>query len=267
VGYGCTTCIGNSGPLAPEIEKEISERDLYVVAVLSGNRNFDGRIHPLAKGSFLMSPMLVVAYSLVGRIDFDFQSTPLGHAKDGSPVYLKDVWPSLGEIRETVERSLSPDLYTKRYAEIQIGDERWNSLSSYKDDVYRWDEASTYIRRPPWLDEELAGSTKRDIKGARVLAVLEDKVTTDHISPAGTIPVDSPAGKYLLSHGVDMIHFSSYGSRRGNHEVMARGGFSNIRLKNLLASEKTGGLTTHLPTGRLMPIFDAAEEYAKRARR
>jgi len=263
VGYGCTTCIGNSGPLAPEIEKEIVDRNLYAVAVLSGNRNFDGRIHPLAKGSFLMSPMLVVAYSLAGRIDFDFAATALGAGKDGSPVYLKDIWPSLAEIRTTVEKSLSPSLYQRRYAEVQVGDSRWNSLSSYVDDVYHWDQGSTYIRQPPWFESELASSTKKDIKGARALAVLEDKVTTDHISPAGTIPVDGPAGRYLLSHGIDMIHFSSFGSRRGNHEVMVRGGFSNIRLNNLLAKGRTGGWTTHLPSGRPMSIFEASEEYAK----
>jgi aconitase A len=255
-------CIGNSGPLDPRIEKEIKERDLYAVAVLSGNRNFDGRIHPLARGSFLMSPMLVVAYSLAGRIDFDFTG-PLGTGKDGTPVYLKDLWPSLQEIRRTAESSLSPALYERRYAEIQQGDERWNALSSYVDDVYHWDEGSTYIRRPPWFDTELSGSRKKDILGARALVVLEDKVTTDHISPAGTIPVDGPAGQYLISKGVDMIHFSSFGSRRGNHEVMVRGGFSNIRLNNLLARGKTGGWTTHVPSGRLMSIYDASRQYSK----
>ena len=263
VGYGCTTCIGNSGPLAPEIEKEITQRDLYAVAVLSGNRNFDGRIHPLARGAFLMSPMLVVAYSIAGRIDFDFENTPLGSGKDGSPVFLRDIWPSLGEIKKSIERSLSPELYVKRYSEILVGDARWKSLSSYADDVYHWDERSTYIRRPSWFDQEFMVPADNDIHGARVLAVLEDKVTTDHISPAGSITVDGPAGRYLTSHGVDMIHFSSYGSRRGNHEVMVRGGFSNIRLKNLLGGGRAGGWTTHIPTGKVMPIYDAAMEYAK----
>ncbi|MDV3244213.1 MAG: aconitate hydratase AcnA [Nitrososphaerales archaeon] len=262
VGYGCTTCIGNSGPLAPEVEAEIKSKDLYAVAVLSGNRNFDGRIHPLVKGSFLMSPMLVVAYSLAGRIDFDFYNTPLGTGSDGKPVYLKDLWPTLKEIKQTVERSLSADLYRERYADAMQGDDRWEALAGYTDDTYHWEGDSTYIRRPPWFDPSQTKSAKADIKGARILAVLEDKVTTDHISPAGTIAVDSPAGRYLMDQGVDMVHFSSYGSRRGNHEVMARGGFSNIRLRNGLAAGKEGGWTTYLPTGKLTTIFEASTEYA-----
>lgn len=264
VGYGCGTCIGNSGPLSNSVEREIKNRDLYAVAVLSGNRNFDGRIHPLAKGAFLMSPMLVVAYSLAGKIDFDFYNTPLGRSEsDGSSIFLKDIWPSLNDIRAAVDRSLTPELFQRKYAEILKGDERWNSLSSYKDDVYHWEDGSTYVRSPPWFHPELSLTTKRDIRGARALAVLEDKVTTDHISPAGTIPVDGPAGQYLLSQGVDMVHFSSFGSRRGNHEVMTRGGFSNIRLKNLLAAGKTGGWTKHVPSGKLLSIYEASVEYAK----
>ncbi|MDV3293199.1 MAG: aconitate hydratase AcnA [Nitrososphaerales archaeon] len=260
VGYGCTTCIGNSGPLAPEVEREIKSGDLYAVAVLSGNRNFDGRIHPLVKGSFLMSPMLVVAYALAGRIGFDF-STPLGTGKDGRPVYLKDLWPSLKDIKATVERSLSPGLYKERYADAMKGDDRWESLAAYADDTYHWEEGSTYIRQPPWFEPSQTRSAKTDIKGARILAVLEDKVTTDHISPAGTIAVDSPAGKYLTERGVDFVHFSSYGSRRGNHEVMTRGGFSNIRLRNALAPGRDGGWTTYLPTKKLTTIFEASAEY------
>jgi aconitase A len=256
-------CIGNSGPLAPEIEQVIKQKELYTVAVLSGNRNFDGRIHPLVKGSFLMSPMLVVAYALAGRIDFDFASTPLGRATDGKLVYLKDLWPSLAEIKQAVQRSLSPTLYSKRYADAMKGDERWESLTSFADDVYHWDDSSTYIRRPAWFDPSLAGTAKNDILGARALAVLDDKVTTDHISPAGTIPVDSPAGSYLKSQGVDLLHLSTYGSRRGNHEVMVRGGFSNIRLRNALAGGKEGGYTKHLPDGQIMTIFDAAMLYAE----
>lgn len=262
VGYGCTTCIGNSGPLAPEIEKEIKARDIYSVAVLSGNRNFDGRIHPLVKGSFLMSPMLVVSYALAGRIDFDFASTPLGKGTDGKLVYLRDLWPSLDEVKRTVQSSLNPGLYEKRYADAMKGDERWESLTSFEDDVYHWDGSSTYIRDPPWFDPASAGSAKKDISGARVIAVFEDKVTTDHISPAGTIAVDSPAGVYLKGHGVDLIHMSTYGSRRGNHEVMVRGGFSNIRLRNALAKGKEGGYTSHLPDGEVMSIYDAAMKYA-----
>ncbi len=256
-------CIGNSGPLSPEVEKEVAAKGLYAVAVLSGNRNFDGRIHPLVKGSFLMSPMLVVAYALAGRIDFDFYNDPLGVAKDGRQVFLRDLWPSLGQIKATVEKSLSKDLYANRYADAMKGDPRWESLTSYSDVVFHWEEKSTYVRHPPWFEAGLSESSKRDVVGARVLAVFEDKVTTDHISPAATILVDSPAGKYLTDHGVDMIRFSSYGARRGNHEVMVRGGFSNIRLRNLLAGGKEGGFTAHLPSGRVMPIYDAAVEYAK----
>jgi aconitate hydratase A / 2-methylisocitrate dehydratase len=260
VGFGCTTCIGNSGPLSSEVEDTIKRTGLYSVAVLSGNRNFDGRIHPLVRGAFLMSPMLVVAYALAGRVDFDFQSEPLGTGKSGKPVYLKDLWPTLSEINSTVERSLSPDLYAKRYADAMKGDDRWEKLGSSTGDVYRWDESSTYIRLPGWFEPPKTPS-KSDVLGARVLALLEDKVTTDHISPAGTIPVDSPAGKYLTERGVDLAHLSTYGSRRGNHEVMVRGGFSNIRLRNLLARGKEGGYTAHLPDGAIMPIYDAAVSY------
>ncbi|MEM3637400.1 MAG: aconitate hydratase AcnA [Conexivisphaerales archaeon] len=259
VGYGCTTCIGNSGPLAKEVEEEIKSRDLYAVAVLSGNRNFDGRIHPLAKGSFLTSPMMVVAYAIAGRIDFDFERQPLGKTKDGKEVYLKDVWPTMEEIRATVTRSLNADLYRKRYSNATEGDEKWNSLPSSTGEVYSWQESSTYIRRPPWFDMNV--ETMKDILNARVLCLLEDKVTTDHISPAGSIPYDSPAGRYLREHGIDVTQFSTYGSRRGNHEVMVRGGFSNIRLKNLLAQGKEGGWTTHLPSGELMTIYDASVRY------
>ncbi|HKT21257.1 MAG TPA: aconitate hydratase AcnA, partial [Nitrososphaerales archaeon] len=263
VGYGCTTCIGNSGPLAPEIERTVKEKDIYAVAVLSGNRNFDGRIHPLAKGSFLMSPMLVVSYALAGRIDFDFQSTPLGVGRDGRPVYLRDLWPTLKEVKRTVEASLNSGLYARRYADAMKGDERWEKLASFKDEVYHWEGSSTYIRNPPWFDPTQSQPANRDISGARALAVFEDKVTTDHISPAGTIAADSPAAQYLKERGVDLIHMSTYGSRRGNHEVMVRGGFSNIRLRNLLAKGKEGGYTTHFPDGALMSIYDAAEKYQR----
>ncbi|HXW94232.1 MAG TPA: aconitate hydratase AcnA [Nitrososphaerales archaeon] len=262
-GYGCQSCIGNSGPLAPEIEKAIKENDIYAVAVLSGNRNFDGRIHPLVKGSFLMSPMLVVAYALAGRIDFDFESTPLGKGKDGRPLYLRNLWPTLDEVKKTVLASLSSDLYAKRYADAMKGDERWEKLTSFEDEVYHWDDVSTYIRNPPWFDASMTMSSKKDIAGARVLAVLEDKVTTDHISPAGTILADSPAGVYLREHGVGLLQMSSYGSRRGNHEVMVRGAFSNVRLRNALAKGKEGGYTSHLPDGAVMSIYEAAMKYAK----
>ncbi len=262
VGYGCTTCIGNSGPLAPEIEKAIKERDIYSVAVLSGNRNFDGRIHPLVKGSFLMSPMLVVPYALAGRIDFDFSTTPLGKGPGGKLVYLKDLWPTLDEVKKTVQSSLDPDQYARRYADAMKGDERWEKLTSFEDEVYHWDAGSTYIRNPPWFERSLTGTAKKDIVGARALAVFEDKVTTDHISPAGTIPVDSPAGRYLSERRVGLLQLSTYGSRRGNHEVMVRGGFSNIRLRNILAKGKEGGYTSHFPDGNIVSIYDAAMKYA-----
>jgi len=270
VGYGCTSCIGNSGPLSHPVERAITQNDLYVVAALSGNRNFDGRIHPLAKGAFLMSPMLVVGYALAGNIQFDFFKQPLGVGKDdGKPVYLRDLWPSLKEIKEVAERSLSRDLYKKRYAEALIGDEKWQRLSSTPSVTFPWDESSTYVRNPPWFESVGGGrpgdSAHKDIKGARVLGLFEDKITTDHISPAGMIPADSPAGKYLLEHGVDIAHLSTYGSRRGNHEVMVRGGFSNIRLKNVLADGKVGGHTKHLPSGEVLTIYDASVRYLKEA--
>ncbi len=266
VGYGCTTCIGNSGPLSPAVEKAIVDRELYVVAALSGNRNFDGRINPLAKGAFLMSPMLVVAYSLVGNIDFDFFNKPLGVGKDdGKPVYLRDLWPSLGEIKEIAEKSLSRDLYRRRYADALVGDKKWEGLSSRSTATFAWDNSSTYVRNPPWFAHadrgRLEEGAREDIRDARVLALFEDKITTDHISPAGAIPADSPAGKYLSEHGVDFIHFSTYGSRRGNHEVLVRGGFSNVRLKNLLADGRVGGYTKHFPSGEVLTIYDASVRY------
>ena len=269
VGYGCTTCIGNSGPLSPAVERAITERELYVVAALSGNRNFDGRINPLAKGAFLMSPMLVVAYALAGNIDFDFFNKPLGVGRDdGKAVYLKDLWPSLKEIKEVAEKSLSRDLYKRRYADALVGDEKWNALSSRASATFPWDESSTYVRNPPWFTSQEGGDSKmgahEDINEARALALFEDKITTDHISPAGAIPADSPAGSYLLEHGVDFVHFSTYGSRRGNHEVMVRGGFSNIRLKNLLADGKVGGYTKHFPSGEVLTIYDASVRYLER---
>jgi len=264
VGYGCTTCIGNSGPLSPAVEKEITERGLYVVAALSGNRNFDGRIHPLAKGAFLMSPMLVVGYALAGNIGFDFFNSPLGLGSDGRPVFLKDLWPGLKEIKQVAERSLSRELYTRRYADALIGDQTWNELSSRSSPTFPWDESSTYVRSPPWF-ATTSGTEARamlqDIEGARVLAFLEDKITTDHISPAGAILAGTPAADYLSELGVDLAHLSTYGSRRGNHEVMVRGGFSNIRLRNLLAGGRLGGFTKHFPGGETMSVYDASVRY------
>ena len=255
-------CIGNSGPLDPAIEAAIKQRDLYTVAVLSGNRNFDGRIHPLAKGSFLMSPMLVVAYALAGRIDFDF-SQPLGTGNSGESVYLKDLWPSLAEIKDLVSKSMSSEVYRRRYADALVGDSEWNSLPGGSGETFEWDRSSTYVREPPWFEQQGASFQREDISGARVLGFLEDKITTDHISPAGSIAVDSPAGKYLTEHGVDMVHFSTYGARRGNHEVMVRGGFANIRLRNLLADGKEGWYTKYLPTGEITSIYEASMRYGR----
>jgi aconitate hydratase len=259
VGYGCTTCVGNSGPLAPDVEKEIREKDLYTVAVLSGNRNFEGRIHPLARGSFLMSPMLVVAYALAGRINIDFYKEPIGTTKDGKKVYLKDIWPRLEEIKKLEKKILTPDLFKERYAHAQEGDEKWNILKAPTKEVYEWDPKSTYIREPSWFDAKQTDDMR--IINARALALFGDKVTTDHISPAGTIQPDSPAATYLKQHDVPKTMFSTYGSRRGNHEIMVRGGFSNIRLKNILAKGKEGGWTTHYPSGELMTIYDTSMRY------
>jgi aconitate hydratase len=259
VGYGCTTCIGNSGPLPVEVEKEIRDNDVYAVAVLSGNRNFDGRIHPLARGSFLMSPPLVVAYALAGRIDIDFYKEPIGLARDGGKIFLRDIWPSLSEIKELEKEAFSPEMYKERYSHAQEGDDEWTALKAPSGQVYLWDEKSTYIREPPWF--ESTSAMNRDVRNTRVLGLFGDRVTTDHISPAGTIARDSPAAAYLKEHGVPPTMFSSYGARRGNHEVMVRGGFNNIRLKNMLAKGKEGGLTTHYPSDELMSIYDAALRY------
>src|SRR6185369_9779274 len=263
VGYGCTTCIGNSGPLAPEISQAVDERELVVVSVLSGNRNFEGRINPDVRANYLMSPPLVVAYALAGRIDIDLDKEPLGAGKNGAPVFLRDIWPSSNEVSEAVSKAVKPAMFEKTYAVVFEGDERWRKLDVPLGQTYVWDSASTYIKEPPYFD----GITKTpgavtDIKGARVLAVLGDSVTTDHISPAGNIKKDGPAGKYLSAHGVAVKDFNSYGARRGNHEVMVRGTFANVRLKNLLAPGTEGGVTRHLPDGALMSIFDASEKYA-----
>ncbi|BDG59648.1 aconitate hydratase AcnA [Caldinitratiruptor microaerophilus] len=262
VGYGCTTCIGNSGNLPEDVAQVVRENDLVVAAVLSGNRNFEGRINPLVKANYLASPMLVVAYALAGTVDIDLTTEPIGHTSEGKPVYLKDIWPSQQEIRETIARSLSPELFRGRYAEVFEGDENWRGLSVPEGDLYAWDPASTYLQEPPYFhDMPLEPQPVRDIRGARVLALLGDSITTDHISPAGSIPLDSPTARYLQEHGVDRADFNTYGSRRGNHEVMMRGTFGNIRLKNALAGGKEGGWTLHLPDGELLSIYDAAMRY------
>ncbi len=262
VGYGCTTCIGNSGPLPPEISKAVNDNDLAVVSVLSGNRNFEGRINADVKMNYLASPPLCVAYAIAGTMDVDIVNDPLGEDGDGGPVYLRDVWPSEQEVAETVERAVRSDMFRKSYAEVFDGDERWNSLEIPTGDRYAWSE-STYVRQPPFFaDLPKEPAPLSDFEGARVLALLGDSVTTDHISPAGSIKRDGPAGAYLREHGVEPADFNSYGSRRGNHEVMMRGTFANIRLRNQLAAGTEGGVTRHLPDGEEMSIYDAAMRYA-----
>ena len=262
VGYGCTTCIGNSGPLPEPIEKAIKEYDLYVTSVLSGNRNFGGRVHALIRGNFLASPMLVVAYALAGTMNIDLSSEPLGYDPLGNPIYLKDVWPSQKEIRDAIEKGVSPEIFKKHYARILEGDQNWQELQAPSSTLFEWDPESTYIRRPPFF-EGFKGEPRelRDIRGARVLVMLGDKVSTDHISPAGSIPKESPAGQYLIEHGVKPYEFNTYGSRRGNHEVMMRGTFANVRVRNRLVPGKEGWWTKYLPSGEVMPIYDAAMKY------
>ena len=266
VGYGCTTCIGNSGPLADEISEAINTNDLAVTAVLSGNRNFEGRINPDVKMNYLASPPLVIAYALAGTMDFDFDSQPLGTDDAGAEIYLRDIWPSAQEVQETIDRSIDTGMFDKEYASVFEGDERWRSLPTPTGDTFEWDQESTYVRKPPYFDSmEATPKPLTDIRGARVLALLGDSVTTDHISPAGSIRADSPAGHYLQSHGIDRLNFNSYGSRRGNHEVMIRGTFANIRLKNLLLDGVEGGYTRDFTTeaGEQSFIFDASENYLR----
>jgi aconitate hydratase len=261
VGYGCTTCIGNSGPLPAEVSQAIDEKDLVVASVLSGNRNFEGRINSEVRANYLMSPPLVVAFALAGRIDIDLRKDALGKGRDGQPVYMADIWPSQREIEETMQHSITSEMFSKSYGEVFQGDERWRGLSVPKGETYAWDNDSTYIQRAPYFDDmAVKPAPVTDIKKARVLAVLGDSVTTDHISPAGSIKKDSPAGKYLQEHGVKPADFNSYGSRRGNHEVMVRGTFANVRLRNKLVATE-GGYTRHLPTNTEMSIFDASEKY------
>jgi aconitate hydratase len=264
VGYGCTTCIGNSGPLPEEISDVVGAEDLAVVSVLSGNRNFEGRINPDVKMNYLASPPLVVAYALAGTMDIDLYDEPLGEDDSGSPVYLKDIWPTAAEVAETVGEAVQSDMFRKSYGEVFDGDERWNSLEVPTGDRFDWDGDSTYVRQPPFfVDLPADPEPVRDIENARVLAVLGDSVTTDHISPAGSIKRDSPAGRYLIEHGVEPRDFNSYGSRRGNHEVMMRGTFANIRLRNQLAPGTEGGVTKYLGGDGEdeMPIYDAAMKY------
>ncbi|MGC2295028.1 MAG: aconitate hydratase AcnA, partial [Candidatus Acidiferrales bacterium] len=262
VGYGCTTCIGNSGPLSEPIGKAIKENNLVAVSVLSGNRNFEGRINPLCRANYLASPPLVVAYALAGRMDFDIVNESLGNDKSGKPVYLRDIWPTPDEVEKTMRSSVTSEMFQKEYADVFTGDEHWRALPIPEGDLYAWDEKSTYIKHPPYFENmPVKPVALGDLHGMRALAVLGDSVTTDHISPAGSIQPDSPAGKYLIEHGVQPKDFNSYGARRGNHEVMMRGTFANIRLRNMLAPGTEGGWTLHQPGGEKMSIYDAAMKY------
>ncbi|MCG5433556.1 aconitate hydratase [Mycobacterium sp. MYCO198283] len=265
VGYGCTTCIGNSGPLPDEISKAVNDNDLAVTAVLSGNRNFEGRINPDVKMNYLASPPLVIAYALAGTMDFDFDSDPLGTDSDGNDVYLKDIWPSQQDINDTIANSISQEMFTKNYADVFKGDERWQNLPTPSGDTFEWDPESTYVRKPPYFDGMPRDPEPvSDISGARVLALLGDSVTTDHISPAGSIKPGTPAAQYLEEHGVEQKDFNSYGSRRGNHEVMIRGTFANIRLRNQLLDDVSGGYTRDFTKGGEQAfIYDAAQHYAE----
>jgi len=267
VGYGCTTCIGNSGPLPDAIAEAVTEGRLVAAAVLSGNRNFEGRIHPLVKANYLASPPLVVAYALAGSLTRDLVEEPLGKDRDGNPVYLRDIWPSPAEVAEAVRRAVTREMFTTSYADIFAGDEHWAAIAGDAAGLtYAWDPASTYVRRPPYFEgmPREAPARVEDIRGARLLALLGDSITTDHISPAGAIPVDSPAGRYLIAQGVEPRDFNSYGARRGNHEVMMRGTFANIRLRNEMVPGKEGGWTRLMPEGEVMPIYDAAMAYRER---
>jgi aconitate hydratase len=265
VGYGCTTCIGNSGPLPADVSKSIDEHGLVAVSVLSGNRNFEGRVNVDVRANYLMSPPLVVAYALAGRIGHNLETDSLGTDEDGQPVYLKDIWPTQQEVAEAIEKGLSSESFRREYATVSLGGANWQGLRFPTGDVYQWEPDSTYIRKAPYFDGITETPTPvTDILGARVLAVLGDSITTDHISPAGSIKANGPAGKYLAEHGVKPADFNSYGSRRGNHEVMVRGTFANVRLRNKLAPGTEGGVTRLLPEGEPMSIFDASVRYAER---
>jgi aconitate hydratase len=262
VGYGCTTCIGNSGPLPEDVSAQVDARNLVVASVLSGNRNFEGRIQQQVRANYLASPPLVVAYALAGRMTLDLTTDPIGVDRNGQPVYLRELWPTEREIQETMLASVSSDMFRTQYADVFSGDERWKKLPVPGGERFDWDERSTYIRNPPFFDNiTLETAPIRDIVGARVLALLGDSITTDHISPAGAIKKDSPAGTYLIAHGVQPSDFNSYGARRGNHEVMMRGTFANVRLRNQMAPGTEGGWTTHQPDGAVMTVYDAAMQY------
>jgi aconitate hydratase len=262
VGYGCTTCIGNSGPLKDEIEKAVAENDLLITSVLSGNRNFEGRIHPLVKGNYLASPPLVVAYALAGTVDIDLQNEAIGKDRNGNDVFFKDIWPTTAEVNEVVKQTVTPELFKREYENVFDDNARWNEIQTSNDSLYTFDNTSTYIQNPPFFEglkpdpEEV-----KPLAGLKVVAKFGDSVTTDHISPAGAIGKNTPAGKYLLENGVEIRDFNSYGSRRGNHEVMMRGTFANIRIRNQVAPGTEGGVTTYWPTGEVTSIYDACMKY------
>jgi aconitate hydratase len=262
VGYGCTTCIGNSGPLPEDVSVEVEARNLVVASVLSGNRNFEGRIQQQVRANYLASPPLVVAYALAGKMTIDLTTEPIGIDTNGSPVFLRELWPTEREIQETMLTSVTSEMFREQYADVFGGDDRWKNLQVPGGDRFEWDPDSTYIRNPPFFEHITMETTPvRDITGVRVLALLGDSITTDHISPAGSIKRDSPAGTYLMAHGVQPTDFNSYGARRGNHEVMVRGTFANVRLRNQMAPGTEGGWTTHQPDGEVMAIYDAAMKY------
>ena len=265
VGYGCTTCIGNSGPLSDNIVDAIQKENIYAVSVLSGNRNFEGRISPHIKANYLASPPLVVAYALAGHMEFDLYKEPLGKDKSGKDIFLKDIWPSNKEIEDTLRNALNADMFIKRYSNVSEGPKQWQEIKTENTSIYSWDSGSTYVKKPPFfenLSDEPEGF--KEIKDARPLLILGDMVTTDHISPAGNIQKDSPTGEYFMEHQILQKDYNSYGSRRGNHEVMMRGTFANIRIKNEMAPETEGGFTKLYPEGKVMPVFDAVKEYKKR---
>ena len=262
VGFGCTTCIGNSGPLPDEVANVVTDKELHVAAVSSGNRNFEGRVHPLIRLSYLGSPPLVVAYALAGTVDIDFYREEIGKSKDGKDIFLKDIWPTNQEIKDTVNKSILPDTFINRYSDIFVGDKSWESISIPDGLIYEWSEKSTYIQKPCFFDDFTSELPQiGDIQNAKVLAYLGDSITTDHISPAGSFTEETPAGKYLVDSGVKIKDFNSYGSRRGNHEVMMRGTFANIRIKNKLLDDIEGGFTKYFATGETMSIYDAAIKY------
>ena len=265
VGYGCTTCIGNSGPIRPEISKVINDNGLVATSVLSGNRNFEGRIHADVRANYLASPPLVVAYALAGTMDIDLNNEPIAKDKDGNNVYLKDIWPSTGEVQEAMNKAVRRDLFSSGYSDVYTGNDTWNNIQSSGGDIYGWEEKSTYIRKPSFFDGITLEVPKiQSVEGMKTLAVLGDSVTTDHISPAGAIKADSPAGKWLTERGVEPKDFNTYGSRRGNHEVMIRGTFANIRIRNQLVPGVEGGYTIDHETGEQMAIYDAAAKYQER---